>query len=156
MKTRVLLAALLICLISFSAGTILSFISAYFVIQPHAKFTGAAAFHLGVFASAWTSLCLTLSFIATMPVYLRTFGQRSFRHLLVYGGIFVVVTGLALRSPPMHALMFVSGKIVRTITHSEIATVFFLPLQATLIATLVFCGAAWLAGSVFRRRTSLA
>src|SRR5688572_6286283 len=62
---RFALAALCIGLISFSAGTMLSFVSAYFVVQPHAKFTGAAAFHLGVVVSAWMSICLMLSFLIT-------------------------------------------------------------------------------------------
>jgi hypothetical protein len=154
MKIRFLLATLLIGLISFSAGTILSFLSAYFVVQPHAKFSGAAAFQIGVLASGWMSVCLMLSFAVTIPFYRRIFGDRSLRHLLIYSGIFVVLVGMALRSPPMNALMFVSGKIVHAVTRSDLATLLLLPMQASLLATFVICGAAYLTRNLFRRGTA--
>ncbi len=156
MKTRFLLATLLIGLISFSAGTILSFVSSYFVVQPEAKFTGAAGFQLGVFAAAWMSVCLMLSFAMTIPFYLRIFGNRSLRHLLIYSGIFVVLVGIALRSPPMSAIMYFSGRIVHAITQSDIATLLVLPMQASLIATFVICGAIYLARNLLRRNTASA
>ena len=156
MKTRFLLAMLLIGLISFSTGTILSFVSAYFVIHSHAKYSGAPGFHLGVLASAWMSVCLMLSFMVTTPFYLRIFGHRSLRHLLVYSGVFVVVIGVVLRSPPMNILMFVSAKVLHAFTRSDLATLLVLPMQGSLIATFIFCGAAYLTRSLFQRNASAA
>src|SRR5215218_1314029 len=78
---RFALASSLVGLLSFSAGTLLSLVSAYFVVQPHAKSTGAAAFHLGVIASAWMSCCMMIAFLLTTPFYLRIFGHRTLQHL---------------------------------------------------------------------------
>jgi hypothetical protein len=120
------------------------------------KFTGAAAFHLGVVASAWMSICLMLSFLLTAPFYLRIFGVRNLRHLLIYSALFVVLVGLAQRSPVLSLLVSVSTTILRTITQSDTIVLFVLPLQATLLATALFCGAAYLVSRLFARRQGMA
>jgi hypothetical protein len=149
---RFAFATLCIGLISFSAGNILSFVFAYMIVQPHAKFTGAGAFHLGVVASAWMSICLMLSFLLTVPFYLRIFGRRSLRHLLIYTSFFLVLIGLAQRSPLLSVLVSVSSRILRFITHSEVIALLVLPLQATLVATALFCAAAYLVARFFAPR----
>ena len=152
MKGRILLAAILVGVTSFAFGVARSFLAAYVFVKPDAKFTGHGLFQLGLMVSGWMSVCLILSFLATSPIYLKMFGKRSLRHLLIYAAVFLVAVSILSQSPPATGVATVVWRILGALSPPGPWQVMIPPLVAVLVGALLFSGVVFLATMPFRRR----
>ena len=152
MKGRILFATIFVGLVNFIVGVARSFLGAYVFVKPNAKFTGDGAFQLGIMISGWMSVFLMVSFLATSPIYLKAFGKRSLRHLLIYAAVFLVVVSVLFQSPPAVGLAIVVARILAALSAPGPWQVMIPPLVAVLIGALLFSGVVFVVTIPFRRR----
>jgi len=154
-KATLIVAVVLVGILSFGFSAFWSYLQAYVLRPPDPKFGRDGAFQLGVFVSAWMSVCFAVSFLATVPLYLRLFGHRSLRHLLLYSVAFVSVLCAVAWSEAISFLVAIFGPIIPEFSGNGLPEIILSFLAASLVAALLFCGFAFVAERPFRRRAVL-
>jgi hypothetical protein len=149
MKARILVATLFVGILTLVVGSVWSYLSAYLLHPPDPKFGRHGSFHIGILVSACLGLCFVISFLATTPLYLRLFGERSLRQLLVYGTAFVIALYAAFQSGAVGLVFLPVNFVVRPLFGDGVAIILAF-LSASLIAAWLFCRMASIVDNLLR------
>jgi hypothetical protein len=147
---KILLVTFLAALTYFGLSVVQSFLGAYIFAKADAKFTGYGSFRLGLLVTSWMSFCLILSFLVTLPLSIRAFPTRRFRHLLIYAGAFFLFVPLLLKSPPATGVVIVMWRVLSFVAPAGPVQIVIPPLVGILLAAFLFSATTVLVTMPFR------